>query len=465
MIRIFNHYISKLTLFLLCLEGLLLIASIYLGVSIRFIDHQYGVPAAIDPLWPKAMMFAFSMILVMAALGLYQAEGREGLRGILLRLGMVFVFGLGVMSLVFYLVPSMYLGRGVFGIAYVSAFVGVLLDRLLFFKWNGPDILKPRILVLGTGSRAAWVDTIASSGGAKRDLTVVGFLPLRETSHDVDPSKVLSGQESLMALVRKHNVNEIVVAVRQRRGGGLPMKELLECKLRGVRVIELSTFIERERGQVRLESLNASWMIMGDGFRQGLFRDIAKRIFDLCVSLVLLIVAAPIMLIAALCIYFESGAPILYRQERVGQGGRPFTIFKFRSMRTDAEKDGKPRWAGHNDDRATRVGAMIRKLRIDELPQIFNVLRGEMSFVGPRPERPYFVEQLNRDIPYFTARHSIKPGITGWAQVRYAYGASLHDATEKLQYDLYYVKNHSLFLDIMILIETVQVVLLWKGAR
>ncbi|MDD5328887.1 MAG: TIGR03013 family PEP-CTERM/XrtA system glycosyltransferase [Sulfuricella sp.] len=464
MIRIFSHYISKMTLFLVCLEGLLLIASIYLGVSIRFSDGHFSVHDAFGPLWPKAVTFAFCMIMVMAALGLYQAEIREGIQGILLRLGIVFVFGLGVMSLVFYLVPSMYLGRGVFGIAYVAAFVGVLFGRLVFFTWNGPDLLKPRILVLGTGSRAAWVDTIANTS-ARRGLTVVGFLPLDAIQHYVQPSKVLSAKDSLMALVRRYGVNEIVVAVRQRRGGGLPMKELLECKLKGVRVIDLSSFIERERGQVRLESLNASWMIMGEGFRQGFFRDFVKRMFDLGASLSLLLVASPVMLLAALAILLEDGAPVLYRQERVGQGGRAFTIYKFRSMRVDAEGDGRPRWAGANDDRTTRVGRIIRKLRIDELPQVFNVLKGEMSFVGPRPERPYFVDQLVFQIPYYAARHSIKPGITGWAQVRYAYGASLHDATEKLQYDLYYVKNHSLFLDIMILIDTVQVVLLGKGAR
>lgn len=465
MIRIFNHYISKIILLLLCVETLLLTSSIYLGVSVRFSDSQFTIPGEFDPLWPKAVIFAFSMIMVMAALGLYQSEIREGLRGILLRLVMVFVFGLGVMSLVFYLVPSMYLGRGVFGIAYFSAFVGVLLDRLLFFKWNGPSIMKPRILVLGTGTRAALVDVIANTVSAQRDMKVVGFLPLRAIQHSVDPSRILPVEGSLMSMARKYDINEIVVAVRDRRHGGLPMKELLECKLKGVRVIELPSFVERECGQVRLESLNPSWMIMGEGFRLGFFRDFVKRAFDLGASLALLVVSSPVMLITALCIFLENGAPVLYRQERVGQGGRTFTIYKFRSMRIDAEGDGKPRWAGVDDDRTTRVGRFIRKLRIDELPQVFNVLKGEMSFVGPRPERPYFVNQLNSQIPYYSARHSIKPGITGWAQVRYAYGATVQDATEKLQYDLYYVKNHSLFLDIMILIDTVQVVLWGKGAR
>jgi exopolysaccharide biosynthesis polyprenyl glycosylphosphotransferase len=206
-------------------------------------------------------------------------------------------------------------------------------------------------------------------------------------------------------------------------------------------------------------------MIFGEGFNQGLWRDVVKRVFDVLVSFAILTVTLPVLLLAILAILIESGSPVFYRQERVGQGGRSFFIHKLRSMRTDAERDGKPRWAGANDDRVTRVGRILRKTRIDELPQLWNVLRGDMSFVGPRPERPFFVEQLIEDIPYYDVRHSLKPGITGWSQVRYPYGASVEDALAKLQYDLYYVKNHSLFLDLLILVETVQVVLLGKGAR
>jgi sugar transferase (PEP-CTERM system associated) len=235
--------------------------------------------------------------------------------------------------------------------------------------------------------------------------------------------------------------------------------------LKGIKVTELSAFFEREYQQVILESLNASWMVLGDGFREGVFRAFVKRLFDLAASTVLLLLALPLIVLAAICIFLESGLPVLYRQERVGQGGRIFTIYKLRSMTKSAESDGSPRWAEANDDRATRIGRIIRKLRIDELPQIINVFKGEMSFVGPRPERPFFVEKLMKQIPYYALRHSIKPGITGWAQVRYHYGASLDDTVEKLQYDLYYVKNHTLFLDLMILIATMRVVLWDRGAR
>jgi sugar transferase (PEP-CTERM system associated) len=255
------------------------------------------------------------------------------------------------------------------------------------------------------------------------------------------------------------------VAVRDRRGGGFPVQQLLECRMKGVKVIELPTFFEREYRQVMLESLNPSWMVLGDGFREGMLGNLVKRVFDVIVSGALFLVALPIMLVTALCIYLDSGLPVLYRQRRVGQDGRVFTLYKFRSMRVDAESTGAPRWASTGDDRTTRVGRFIRKWRLDELPQLINVLRGEMSFVGPRPERPYFVDQLTKQIPYYALRHSAKPGITGWAQVRYQYGASVDDAIEKLQYDLYYLKNRSLFLDIMIMFATVEVVLWGRGAR
>ncbi|MFY7975234.1 MAG: exopolysaccharide biosynthesis polyprenyl glycosylphosphotransferase, partial [Rubrivivax sp.] len=211
--------------------------------------------------------------------------------------------------------------------------------------------------------------------------------------------------------------------------------------------------------------LNASWLIFGDGFNQGALRTFVKRVFDIFCALLLTLVSAPIMVITAFAIKLESRGPVFYRQERVGLEGKPFMVTKFRSMRTDAEKDGKPRWATQNDDRVTRIGHIIRRLRIDELPQLFNVLNGEMSLVGPRPERPFFVEQLTQEIPFYAVRHSVKPGVTGWAQVRYHYGSTVEDSQEKLQYDLYYVKNHTLFLDLVVLFETVGVVLTGKGAR
>lgn len=230
-------------------------------------------------------------------------------------------------------------------------------------------------------------------------------------------------------------------------------------------MVDLASHFEQTLGQIRLDSLYAGWLIFGDGFRQGSLRSGVKRLFDIACASILILLAFPVMLIAAVFIVLEDGFPLLYRQERVGLNGRLFNVIKFRSMRRDAEKDGKPVWARAKDNRVTRVGQIIRKLRIDELPQLFSVLKGDMSLVGPRPERPFFVDQLTKEIPFYAVRHSVKPGVTGWAQVRYHYGATVEDSAEKLQYDLYYVKNHSLFLDLVVLFETVGVVLTGKGAH
>ena len=253
--------------------------------------------------------------------------------------------------------------------------------------------------------------------------------------------------------------------MREQRGGVLPIRELLECRISGVPVRDLSAFYERVRGEVPIESLKASWLIYGGGFAQDATRTWVKRVFDVVLSSILLLLSLPVMLLAAVAIFMESGTPIFIFQERVGRGGRPFLCVKFRSMNANAEGDGVARWASANDARVTRVGRLLRKLRVDELPQLFNVLSGEMSLVGPRPERPLFVADLKNQIRFYDIRHSIKPGVTGWAQIRYPYGSSVEDAQRKLQYDLYYVKNHSLSLDVLIIMETVRVVLFGEGAQ
>jgi sugar transferase (PEP-CTERM system associated) len=325
--------------------------------------------------------------------------------------------------------------------------------------------VKRRVLVLGTGTRAAKVDALERELKRTGGFKVVGFIPTRDGHHFVDKARLLPDTGPLCAIARKYDVDEIVIGMRDRRGGGLPLDDVLACKLNGIDIIDLPSFFERETGHVQLQSLNPSWMIFSEGFGQSVWRDRSKRIFDIAASSALLVATAPVILLAAALIVLESGRPILYRQERVGHAGKLFNVLKFRSMRQDAEKGGKPVWAAVNDDRVTRVGRVIRKLRIDELPQIFNVLRGDMSFVGPRPERPYFVEKLESQVPYYAFRHHVKPGITGWAQIRYPYGSSVEDAIEKVQYDLYYVKNHTMFLDLVILFQTAQVVLFGKGAR
>ena len=463
MIRFFRHYVPLNLLLLVLIESLILGGAIYAGVGARF--HELDViPTDLQPLLPKALTFTLVMLGLMTASGLYDLEWQGGVRALLQRLGLSFGLGLLAMSLLFYFFPSLLVGRGAFLLSFGLALLGILLSRTLFVRWVRSGTLKSRTLVVGTGSRAAHIESLLGKRSHATNVQVVGYLPMGGSHHFVDRTRILDTQESLPELVTRLQISEIVLAVRDRRGG-LPVQDLLKCKLQGIRVLELSSFFERENGHLQLDSMNASWMILSDGFDQGMLRDTAKRLFDLLVSAAMLLVCLPVMALTALLIKLESPGPVLYRQERVGQGCRTFTILKFRSMCVDAEKDGRPRWAQQNDNRVTLTGRFIRRTRIDELPQIFNVFFGEMSFVGPRPERPYFVQDLTQKIPYYGVRHTVKPGITGWAQVRYPYGATDEDAMHKLQYDLYYVKNHSVFLDLMILFQTAQVVLWGKGVR
>jgi sugar transferase (PEP-CTERM system associated) len=465
MINLFSHYVPGRLVILAALEGVVLLIAAQVGISFSLSGSSATLTGA-GPSGPVlAAVFALGMIVIMLSMGLYQWDLWGNGQSIRVRLVAAFVLGFAMIGLGTVLVPSLRQGPLALGATVIAlALTGTLLVRAAFDRWNRLSAFKSRVLVLGTGSR---VGRLAEY--AKRNLNheVVGYVSLKPSQHFVPSAQVLAvGQgETLLSLAQRHAVDQIVVAVRDRRGGGLPVQQLLECKVKGVKVVELPTFFEREYRQVMLESLNPSWMVLGDGFRQSFFGNAVKRVFDVIVSSLLLLVCLPVLLIAAVCIYLESGSPVLYRQERVGRGGRTFTLYKLRSMRKDAEHNGRAQWARDNDDRTTRVGRFIRKSRIDELPQLINVLKGEMSFVGPRPERPVFVDQLVKQIPYYALRYSVKPGITGWAQVRYSYGASVDDAIEKLQHDLYYVKNHSLFLDIMILVATVEVVLWGKGAR
>ena len=322
----------------------------------------------------------------------------------------------------------------------------------------------PRVLIVGTGAEAQGVLTDLRADD-RHMREVVGFYRTALDNETlVDGAPVFDRSRPLIDVVSKYGIDEIVVAVREQRGGVMPMDQLLTCRTRGIKILDLAAFYERSHAEVPVDSLKASWLVYGDGFVQGHIRRFAKRSFDIASSLVLLVIASPVMLLAALAIKLDSRGPVLYRQERVGLGGRTFLCVKFRSMRTDAESDGVARWATKNDSRVTRVGAFMRKTRVDELPQLFSVLKGEMSIVGPRPERPEFVAQLKNQIPFYELRHGVKPGVTGWAQVRFNYGGSIDDARRKHQFDLYYLKNNSLLLDLQILVETVTVVLFREGA-
>lgn len=460
MLKIFSHYFPTHTLVQIVTDVLIL----FLGVMLAVLVQPNAGVGAWRTVLPSALCFALAMVVLNGVTGFYRPVAGQRFKDIIARVLVGVFVSIPVAYAVFSVLPW-----GEFASEAVEITVLLVLGLMLAmraFSNRGPRsaVLSRRVLVLGTGSEADSV-RMALGDPSLRGMNLVGFMPSgSEDTYRVPGDLVFQGR-ALLDLVDDENVNEIIVAVRERRGGVLPLRELLDCKMRGVKVFDLSSFYERARGQVRIDSLRASWLIYGEGFRQGVMRTVVKRFFDLLASGVLLVLALPVMLLTAIAIVLEDRGPVFYRQIRVGQNGRQFKVTKFRSMRTDAEKDGKPKWASANDDRTTRIGRLIRKLRIDELPQLFNVLIGDMSLVGPRPERPYFVDQLTAEIPFYAVRHCVKPGVTGWAQVRYQYGASIDDAVQKLQYDLYYVKNHTLLLDLVVLAETVRVVLTGEGAQ
>ena len=463
-IRIFQHYWHLHLAVLAVIEAAIFFCAPYAGLFIRLgepgIDNVGGLMVY------RGLLFALVMFVCMAAMGLYNARQRSRLAGLLARVAASVLTGTLILAVIFYLFPDLEIGRGALLLSTAISFAAVVLVRTIWDTLVDEDLFKRRVLVYGAGRRAGSIARLRRRSD-RRGFVTVGYLPAAgDAPSEIGENEKISRPADLLDLCARSRVDEIVVAMDDRRQQ-FPMDQLLECRLEGVEITELVSFLERETGKVRLDILNPSWMIFSEGFRQGRVHATLERIFDMVASLALLIPATPVMLLTALAIKLTEGprASVFYRQVRVGQYGKPFRLLKFRSMSENAEADGKPQWAQKNDNRVTRVGSLIRRTRIDELPQILNVLRGEMSFVGPRPERPEFVAELNERIPYYRERHSIKPGITGWAQLCYPYGSSEQDATEKLQYDLFYVKNHSLLFYIAILVQTVEVIVWRKGAR
>ena len=400
----------------------------------------------------------------MVAFGLYQVHVRHSRTELLVRLVFSFAFGGVALLVLYYLVPRTYIGRGVLAMALVIGFLGVAMLRLIVDRVFKTDVFRRRVLVFGAGENADLINSRLRRRADRQSFVVVGFLPVPDQPVHVSEKLLLNTDFSLSEIAEWLQVFEIVVAPDERRGA-LPMEEMLKCAQRGITVTDISTFFEREAGMIKLNVVDPSWLAFSGGFDHSMPRRLSKRFFDLTAACALLLVAWPFMLVVAVCIALESRGPILYRQTRIGENGRSFELVKFRSMRVDAEADGVARWASQDDDRTTRVGRIIRLSRLDELPQLFNILRGDMSFVGPRPERPQFVDMLSQEVRYYNVRHCVKPGLTGWAQLRYPYGASVRDAEEKLTFDLFYVKNHGLVFDLMILLQTVEVVLFHRGSR
>ncbi|MGD8569427.1 MAG: TIGR03013 family PEP-CTERM/XrtA system glycosyltransferase [Gammaproteobacteria bacterium] len=466
MVRIFKQYIPVSFFILGTIEILVLVFSVYAGVATRFIGTWHPSPDLVGQVYPKALIFACVLFICLGSMGLYQRRFRHGIAGMILRLLTAFLLGVVVVSIFQYMIPSLYLGRGASAISFVIAFLLILLIRIIFIRTIDEETLKRRVLVLGAGPQAQQITQKLRRRTDRRGFLVVGYVHVRGEHDVVDENLIIRPDVPLLTLATKLLIDEIVIAVGDRRRKSFPVHELLDCKLSGVDVIDLLAFFEREVGKIKLDILNPSWMIFSDGFNQSQWINLEKRVFDVTVSIVLLAIVWPAMLLVAVAIKLEEGlrAPLIYRQVRVGQHWKLFNVYKFRSMRVDAEKNGA-QWAQKNDTRVTHVGEFIRKVRLDELPQIINVLKGDMSFVGPRPERPEFVTKLTEQIPYYAERHRVKPGITGWAQVCYPYGASEKDSLEKLQYDLFYIKNFTLFLDLVVILQTAHEVLWGKGGR
>jgi sugar transferase (PEP-CTERM system associated) len=414
----------------------------------------------------KAILTIVVIQLALYYSDLYDDRALRSRTSFFLRLGQSFVVATLILTLAYYLFPALEVGRGILLIFLPLAAFLVTLWHSLHLWLAGREALSETVLILGTGHTARKI-AVEMLERAPLGYNVVGFLgehPAEVERRLVNPS-IIGTMDDLLPLVERHHVNLIVVALDDRRGR-MPVRELLECRMAGIRVEEAPSFFERLTGKILVSNLRPSWLVFSRGFSNPKTFANFKRVFELAASSILLIPTAPLFLLSALLIKLDSKGPVIYRQKRVGEYGKTFDLLKLRTMRADAEETTGPVWASSTDDpRITRIGRVLRKLRLDEMPQLINVLRGEMSFVGPRPERPHFVEKLGQVIPYYHERHNVKPGITGWAQVRFGYASTIEDAENKLQFDLYYIKNMSLLFDLTVLLQTLKVMLLGRGAR
>lgn len=414
--------------------------------------------------WLKIALASAVCLLILYFYDLYDYIVMTNRRELMLRLVQALGIAWALLAFVFYFVPPLLIGRGVSVISVPLVLVLLLGWRVFIHSLTGHPEIGEKILVVGTGQTA--LDT-AEAVWERRDAgyRIVGFISENgaKPREKLGRSEILGKAHQLEEVIINEKVDRVVIAVRERRGA-FPTEALLRMSLAGeVSIEECTSFFERITGKVHVDMLRPSWLIFAGRRRDSPVKMVVRELFHRVLAFVGLIVSMPIAIFTAIMIKLDSRGPIFYKQERVGKNGHVFNVIKFRSMKTDAEADGKPIWAVSNDERTTRVGKIIRKLRIDEIPQFWNILKGEMNFVGPRPERPHFVKQLAREIPYFEHRHLVAPGLTGWAQIKYPYGASVSDAIQKLQYDLYYIKNQSLTLDMVIVFETIKTVLFGKG--
>jgi sugar transferase (PEP-CTERM system associated) len=439
--------------------GIILAVYLRLGVADAELEliQRYG--------FYKAALAAVFCLSAFYLYDLYEFVHIHDRRELVLRLIQALGLAWVALALAFYALPQLMIGRGVSLISLPLALTLMVSWRLSIHWFFGHPQIGERILIVGSGDIAI---ELAREALERRDagFRVVGFADndAELLGKSLINPRVIGLTSDLDRLVKRENIDRIVVAMGERRGQ-FPTDQLLRLSLSGnVAIEESASFYERLTGRVHLNMMRPSWLIFSGRGRQARLNALARLALHRSVALIGALLSLPVALVTAILIKLESSGPVLYKQERVGQNGRPFVLMKFRSMRVDAEKDG-PVWARDRDDRTTRVGRIIRRIRVDEIPQFWNILRGDMNFVGPRPERPHFVAQLAQEIPFYEQRHLISPGLTGWAQIKYPYGASIEDARQKLQYDLYYIKNQSLMLDAIIIFETVKTILFSRGAR
>jgi sugar transferase (PEP-CTERM system associated) len=457
---IFRKYVPWRSLTFGFGEGILIFSSVCAGY---LLFAGLGVLDELAILTARALLVTIVLQASLYYYDLYDFSDRQNVYDAAIRITQAWGVGVIFLGLIYLVVPAIIISTRIFLASIVVAYVSVSLWRGIYVLAIERHLFATRLLVLGSGEQAA---RIIEQLDRLRDS---GYAVVVQVGEDTEPRRVAPGAvvglsaEDLPQLVRQHRIQTVVVALDDRRGK-MPVRELLECKLAGQNIVNGLTFYEGLTGTILVERVNPSWIIFSDGFRKDRRILAMKRTMDIVLSVVGVVLALPIAAVAAVAIKVESPGPVLYLQERVGRGGRTFRVIKFRSMWQDAEAGG-PVWAVPDDARVTSVGAFIRKTRIDELPQLWNVLRNDMSFVGPRPERPVFVERLQEKIPHYSLRHSVKPGLTGWAQIRYPYGASEEDALRKLEYDLYYIKNTNMLMDAMIVLDTIRTVLFQKGGR
>ncbi|WP_068075897.1 TIGR03013 family XrtA/PEP-CTERM system glycosyltransferase [Novosphingobium lentum] len=461
MVRLFKHYIPHAVLLLGLFDFVLLMLAGEVGWVLR--AHQIGMDVGpVTERWTPLVIFAGLNQVAMIAVGVYGSDALRSMRYAMARLLVAISLGIIALSVVYFLLPGRTLWRSNLFYAMFLSLGMLFAIRLLLSGIIGTAAFRRRVLVLGAGLRADRLRKLGERPEA--GFAIVGYIGMSDSVHVVEEAINRSALHNLTRFVENLGVSEVVLALEERRNA-LPLKDLLRIKTTGVHVNDFSTFMERETGRVDLDTVNPSWLIFSDGFSSGrMLSSAAKRVFDIAVSSLLLAATLPVIVLFAILVKLDSRGPAFFRQTRVGLFGQNFDVIKLRSMRTDAEAAGA-QWASKNDPRVTRVGRFIRKVRIDELPQAWSVLKGQMSFVGPRPERPEFVAELEEHLPFYAERHMVKPGITGWAQINYPYGASIEDSRHKLEYDLYYAKNYTPFLDLLILLQTLRVVLWHEGAR